>query len=143
MKRKILVVEDDKDILMTLKELLEMEGFEADVAINGKEALNKLRAANDLPELIILDYSMPVMDAPAFKIEQENDSRIKHIPLILVTANAAPDHTKSKINARAFLRKPLDIEDFINTVKSCLPAFAAVLYALLKSILSGAGTLLT
>ena len=104
MKKKILIVEDDRDILTTLQELLESEGYEADIAVNGREALEILRNSNPTPDLIVMDFAMPVMDAPEFTIEQKKDSRIAEIPILLVTANADPEGKRAKIGARAFLK---------------------------------------
>lgn len=120
MKKKILIVEDDKDILVTLQELLHMEGYDADIASNGREALDVLRRSTHLPNLIVMDYSMPEMDAPAFRVEQSKDKRFANIPILLVTANVDAEGKKSKISAQGILKKPLDIFKFLETVESCL-----------------------
>ncbi|OQW54662.1 MAG: hypothetical protein A4S09_05760 [Proteobacteria bacterium SG_bin7] len=120
MIKKILIVEDDRDILVTLEELLTTEGYEVEIAGNGREALDCLLRTNRLPDLIVMDYSMPEMDAPTFKDEQSKNPRFAEIPILLVTANADAEGKKAKIGARSILKKPLDIFHFLDAVESCL-----------------------
>ncbi len=120
MKKKILIVEDDRDILVTLQELLHMEGYDAEIASNGREAIEVLRQSQHLPNLIVMDYSMPEMDAPTFRVEQAKDTRFADIPILLVTANVDSEGKKAKIGAQGILKKPLDIFKFLETVEDCL-----------------------
>ncbi len=117
MSKKILIVEDDKDILITLQELLESAGYIAETANNGIVALENLRLAQVLPDLILLDYMMPEMDGLMFRSEQEKNPRIASIPILLMTADAHPDVKQMQIGARAYIKKPLDIDKFLAAIK--------------------------
>ena len=82
---RILVVEDDEDAREAMVALLQMKGYRAVPAGNGQEALDYLRRA-PVPDLIILDLWMPVMDGWQFRSEQAKDPRLKNVPVIVVTA---------------------------------------------------------
>ncbi len=107
-KRRVLVVEDDRDVREAVVELLEDNAYEPVPAINGLEALEKLREGKDDPCLILLDVMMPVMDGWQFRAEQKKDPALSDIPVVLVTAHASirPDH----VDAAGILRKPLDFD---------------------------------
>ncbi|MCA1825858.1 MAG: response regulator [Myxococcales bacterium] len=114
----VLVVDDDVDIRAALIDVLEDHGFEAVGAINGKDALDKLRAApeEEKPCLIVLDLMMPVMDGATFRDEQLKSPDLASIPVVVVTAyRDIADQARMKITD--FLRKPLNIDDLIAAVK--------------------------
>src|SRR4051812_3356720 len=81
----VLVVDDDPDILEALAEILEAEGFEVWRAKNGREALDRLNPR--LPDLILLDLMMPVMDGWEFsqKLREKEDAR--KLPIIVLSAD--------------------------------------------------------
>ena len=117
-KKKILVVEDDKDIQDSVVELLESEGFETICANNGREALQILKdTAQNLPDLIILDLMMPVMDGFEFREEQKRDPRIANVPIVIMSADGNIEPKKHKIDAKAYIKKPLDVDDLMELVK--------------------------
>ncbi|MEZ0392420.1 MAG: response regulator [Pseudobdellovibrionaceae bacterium] len=115
--KTILVVEDDKDIRRNLKALLESEGYLVEVAENGQIAIDFLAQATDLPNLIILDLMMPVMDGFEFREKQDQIARIASIPVAIMTADGHVEEKKFRTGAAAALRKPADIEDILATVK--------------------------
>lgn len=100
---RILVVDDDVDMLHALRETLEHEGYGVDVATNGKEALD--RARGDAPDLILLDVMMPEMDGWQFRKLQKADPRIANIPVVVITAG----HT-APWDVDAIVPKPLTLE---------------------------------
>ncbi|HYA34180.1 MAG TPA: response regulator [Candidatus Binataceae bacterium] len=108
----ILIVEDDEDARSALAEVLEMSGYAAVGVSNGLEALGYLKDSQQLPSLIILDLMMHGMDGWEFRRLQKRDSKLAHIPVIVVTAlNGA------RIDANEIMVKPLDIESFLGVVK--------------------------
>jgi CheY-like chemotaxis protein len=116
--RKILIVEDAKDIQMLLSGLLRAEGYEVDCAANGREALELLRAADPLPGVILLDLMMPDMDGYEFRREQEKDARIATIPIVAMTADGDVQVKALRIGAQAFLKKPFsNLELILSTVE--------------------------
>lgn len=117
MKKRILVVEDDRPILAALVELLDEEGYKVIGAGNGQEALEYLVQAAELPHLILLDLMMPVLDGIQFRAEQKKNPNIAGIPVVLMTADAHFESKKSLIEAKHYLRKPLDIENLLEVIK--------------------------
>jgi CheY-like chemotaxis protein len=63
--------------------------------------------------VILLDMTMPVMAGYEFRAEQEKDSWIAYIPIVVMTAGNSVDEKATKIGARAFLKKPLEISDLL------------------------------
>jgi CheY-like chemotaxis protein len=108
---RILVVEDDPDAREALVALLQMKGYRAVPAGNGKEALDYLHKA-PLPDLIILDLWMPVMDGWQFRAEQIKDPRLKKVPVIVVTALS----DRADVDANEIIIKPVDVERLLATV---------------------------
>src|SRR5271154_980778 len=108
---RILVVEDDEDAREALVALLQMKGYSAVPAGNGKEALDYMRQA-PLPDLIILDLWMPVMDGWQFRREQIKDPRLAQIPVIVVTALS----DRTDVDANEIIIKPVDVDHLLTTV---------------------------
>lgn len=97
-KHKILVVEDDQNIRMTLTEMLRLQGFNVVTARDGDEGY--LQAVAHQPDLIITDLNMPILDGVelARLIRREN-SRLGRIPIIALSANLDEFHLPEKMNA--------------------------------------------
>ena len=113
---KILVVEDDDDIRDSLKELLEEEGYRVDTAANGQQALVKLQE-QELPQLILLDLMMPVMDGWQFQKELRAVPSLARLPVIVISASK---FSREPLNAAAFIPKPLDAGVLLETIESFL-----------------------
>ena len=122
MSHHVLVIEDDSDIRTALIDVLNEHGYEAVGAINGLDALQKLRAPQEKkPCVIVLDLMMPVMDGRAFREEQLNSPELASIPVVVVTAYR--DIIDQAMRITDFLRKPLDLDDLVATVRRyCAPA---------------------
>ena len=82
----VLVVEDDPDSRMFIQRLLRSEECQVNETINGKEALEYLEAAERLPDLILLDLMMPVMDGFEFLTHIKEVESFNTIPILVVTA---------------------------------------------------------
>lgn len=110
--RRVLIIDDDTDLLMSIKDYFELEAYEVLLARNGKEALDLLASVDEksLPDLIFLDHMMPVMDGTAFSRTRRSNAKIKDIPVILTTASTQLRHLMHEVDADAFLQKPLDID---------------------------------
>ncbi len=117
MKEKILLVDDDADIIEFLQYNLEKEGFNVIFARNGVEALSKLDNSIDL---ILLDIMMPKMDGfDVIKKIRQNDF-YKELPVIFLTAKSAEaDEIKGlNLGAHDFIQKPISPQKLIARVKS-------------------------
>lgn len=117
-KKKILVVEDDVDIRENIAEFLMSEDYAVLTAADGQQALDILRTESALPRVILLDLRMPRMDGFKFREEQEKDARLAAIPVLLMTADAQIESEKFKIGARAYVKKPIDIEALSDMLKT-------------------------
>lgn len=110
--RKVLIIDDDADLLMSFRDYFELEAYEVLLARNGKEALDLLASVDEksLPDLIFLDHTMPVMDGTAFSRSRKNVPRIKDIPVVLTTASRQLRRIMEDVDADAFLEKPVDLD---------------------------------
>ena len=116
--RRILIIEDDADVRESLSEVLLSEGYEIAEAQDGAEGL---RAARDqLPDLILLDLMMPIMNGWDFRTAQMADPALAPIPVVVISATL-PDQVHA-IGAVAHLHKPFDLVDLIDTVQRHAPA---------------------
>ena len=84
--KKILIVDDEQDIVETLKFILEAQGYTCFCAYNGEDGLNK--AKEIMPNLIILDVMMPKINGYKISRLLKYDSKYKDIPIIMVTARS-------------------------------------------------------
>ena len=94
---KICIIEDDDNLRFTIKEILEKQGNIIIDASNGKEALSKLNKENTLPDIILLDLMMPVMNGFEF-LNQIKNTKIKSIPILVLTGADLDDKDKLFLN---------------------------------------------
>jgi two-component system response regulator MprA len=111
--RPILIVDDDNDTLAVERAVLAEEGFAVREAHNGAEALVALET--DPPAMIILDVQMPGIDGPTFA--RELRARLRHVPLVILTAAPDPKREADRCNAEAYLAKPFHAEDLLRLVR--------------------------
>jgi two-component system alkaline phosphatase synthesis response regulator PhoP len=118
MKKKILIIEDEPDLVKGLKLNLSDEGFEVDSAVNGIEGLRK--AVEEAPDLIILDIMLPEMDGfdVCRKLRQKNID----IPVIMLTAKGGEiDKVVGlEIGADDYMTKPFSIRELLARIKARL-----------------------
>lgn len=111
---RLLIVEDEHDVAVMLKFMLEKAGHSAALAGNGVEALAALGVdpadpSKTPPDLIILDMMMPVMDGAQVCARLRADPRAQGIPVVLLTAKGGPPESRpSGGNVAAYLSKPFD-----------------------------------
>jgi len=108
-KKSILVVEDEDDVRESLAVILESEGYPVLEAAHGGEALECLRATDDVG-LIILDMFMPTMNGWAFRDAQVRDPALASIPVIVITADAAAARSARTLGVVEAMTKPLDFD---------------------------------
>jgi CheY-like chemotaxis protein len=111
--RPILIVDDDRDILAAERAVLAEGGYAVREAHNGAEALVALDV--DPPAMIVLDVQMPGIDGPTFARELRN--RLRHVPLVILTAAPDPKREADRCNAEAYLAKPFRAEDLLQLVR--------------------------
>jgi CheY-like chemotaxis protein len=115
--KTLLVVDDEVGITEALNDLLSEEGFHVLVAGTGKEALERI--AGKRPDLILLDYMMPVMDGREVLNALQGDAVYRDIPVIMMSAMP---RTSLPLDCQpvAFLRKPFTIDRLLAEVNRLL-----------------------
>ena len=120
MSKKILIVDDEKDILELLDYYLIKEGYKTMKASNGKEAL---KVAKDfLPDLVLLDLMMPEMDGIETCIEFREDKLLKDCLIAILTARAEDYSQIAGLNAGAddYINKPIKPRVLLSRIKALL-----------------------
>ena len=117
MAHTILIVEDDLEIRLSLKELLELEGYTVLLAGDGANALELLMKPQALPSLIILDLMMPIMNGWQFIKVKDQKPELAKIPVL--TMSAVNDRSKVPLT-HAYLSKPLCVDELLNTISNLL-----------------------
>jgi CheY-like chemotaxis protein len=122
-KKKIIIIDDDPDIVTYLKILLEDNGYATDSAKDGQEGLEKTRAGK--PDLICLDITMPEKSGVKYYREVRDDPELKKIPVVMVTG--VMEEFKHFISTRrqvpppdGYISKPIDKEKLLETIKKLL-----------------------
>src|SRR5262245_20548029 len=112
--RSILVVDDDAEIRRNLREFLMREGFVVHTARDGQHALNVLERIA-APDLILLDYKMPVMDGKQFLSLLRRTPKLQTIPVVLLSA-ATREWSGARLEVVDVLTKPVDVDQLLDTV---------------------------
>lgn len=112
-ERPILVVDDDPSILMTVSEILDLEGYAVETAENGAEALRAVERTS--PSLVLLDMRMPVLDGWSFA--RELGERGLKLPILVMTAAQSARDWADEIGAEGYLAKPFDLFDLLTAVE--------------------------
>jgi CheY-like chemotaxis protein len=111
-----LVVDDDPDVRQSLRELLLAADYRVSTVENGEKALYLLQTEEELPSVILLDLLMPIMNGWQFRRAQIKDARLASIPVVVLTGGSFPDEAVESIRASAWLAKPLDHAQLVETL---------------------------
>jgi two-component system alkaline phosphatase synthesis response regulator PhoP len=121
MSKKIMVVDDEPDILLTVGQMLEMSGYEVVRAKDGNECIDKLNESETDPDLIILDIMMPDVSGWDVAAKLKENPRWKEIPIVFLTAKGDTMSVgMGGLAAVDYIVKPFDIKDLVNRVKKIL-----------------------
>ena len=120
MPKRLLIVDDDPNLLLAVSETLRAEGYSVDTARRGADALVSI--AEKLPDLIVSDIRMPGMDGYQLVRKIRSNARTRLIPIVFLTAK---DETTDRIagfrtGADAYLTKPFEPEELVAVVASIL-----------------------
>ena len=115
---RILIIEDDKNLAMAIKDNLEFEGYEAIISGSGKDGLN--RALNETFDMLLLDLMLPEVDG--FQILRELRAIKKEIPVLIVSAKIADEDKVFGLNAGAddYMTKPFSIMELVARIRAQL-----------------------
>ncbi len=119
-KKKILLVDDEQDMVYAVKMQLEASGFKVLTAQDGQEGLDKARA--EKPDLIILDLMLPMIDGYKVCRMLKFDEKYKNIPVIIYTARAqeADEKLGYEVGADAYMTKPFDPKKLLAKINELL-----------------------
>jgi DNA-binding response OmpR family regulator len=119
-KKRILIVDDEEDILSVLKFRLEANNYEALTASDGQEGLNKART--EKPDLIILDLMLPKLDGYKVCRMLKFDESYKAIPVIMFTARVQQkdEELGKEMGADAYVTKPFEPEILLEKIRQLL-----------------------
>jgi DNA-binding response OmpR family regulator len=118
--KKILIVDDEVDLVKTIRFSLEAEGYTVLVSYNGEDALTQAR--KETPDLILLDIMLPKLDGYKVSRLLKFDERYKHIPVLMLTAKT---QEKDKLlgketGADEYIIKPFDMNELIKKIEKYL-----------------------
>ncbi|MCX5708655.1 MAG: response regulator [Candidatus Omnitrophica bacterium] len=115
---KILVVDDEKDIVEFVERKLQQEGYATVCAYDGEEALLKVKSDN--PDMVILDLTMPKLNGFEVLKEIRNKHNDKWRPVIIVSGNSEMESLKKGYNMEAdlYLNKPCEMENLLRGIKT-------------------------
>lgn len=115
---KILVVDDDLDILVVMEILLSMKGFEVDVTAKWENTFEKIRTFK--PNLILLDVLISGNDGRTICKQLKSQVDTKNIPIIMFSAHPSAAATIREYGADDFIAKPFDVNDLLEKVNTQL-----------------------
>ncbi|MDP8259574.1 MAG: response regulator [Candidatus Gygaella obscura] len=117
---KILVVDDEIELVAAIKIRLQAQGFEVITAIDGDDGLRKARLTN--PDLIIMDLMMPKRDGYTVCKMLKFDQKFRNIPIIILSARSQEKDKKlgEEVGSNAYITKPFETEALIEKVKELL-----------------------
>lgn len=111
MAKRILVVEDNPDNRILITDVLSSLDYEVIVAVDGEEGLEK--AKSDVPDLILMDLSLPKMDGWTATTQIKATDTLSHIPIIALTAHAMVGDREKALKAGCddYVSKPIDLRE--------------------------------
>ena len=116
--KKILIVDDETDIIEILQFVLEAEGYECITATDGEEGLKLAKEAS--PDLIILDVMMPKINGYKISRLLKYDSKYKNIPILMITARSQEEDRVigEETGADEYITKPFKVDYVVEKVKN-------------------------
>jgi CheY-like chemotaxis protein len=114
--KTILVVDDELGVLEVLEYILADLGYSVMSAINGRDALERIKETK--PDLIVLDFMMPVMDGAQFLQALREDAACRAIPVVLTSALPEKSINQKCSGFEIFLRKPYKYENLIEAIET-------------------------
>lgn len=118
---KILVVDDDPDILSVIEILLVSHGFEVSATSKGDEVISKLNSFN--PDLLLMDVLLSGQDGRNICKKIKKELSFKHLPIIMISAHPAAAGAIEEYGADEFISKPFDIKNLIDKINMYLEKY--------------------
>jgi len=117
-KKRILIVEDDPNNLKLFRDILQYKDYATLEATDGQQAVDMAKAA--LPDLILMDIQMPVLNGIEATRRIKEDEATRHIRIVALTANAMDGDEERMIRAGChdYISKPIHVQEFIDRIAS-------------------------
>jgi DNA-binding response OmpR family regulator len=115
-KKKILIVEDEPDLVLMVKARLESEGYEVYSALDGIEGIKKARAIR--PDVILVDIMMPKLDGYSMVHRLKEDDMTTGIPIIVMTIKETMKELFKKIGVNHYFTKPVNMKDLLSAIRN-------------------------
>jgi two-component system response regulator RegX3 len=117
-KPKVLIVDDEPDVLLTLRMILEAEGFEASLAADGETALRRID--DEQPDLVVLDIMMPVLDGWFVLAELAGRSRRPRVVVGSATSSDVDRTRARELGADEYVTKPFEPDHLVTVIRGVL-----------------------
>ena len=118
MAKKILILDDNEDILEMMKIALEDEGHEVECMVNTNDIYKTI--SHTKPDLLIVDYILPGINGGELCHQVKTNPKTEHIPVIMVSGHQRVLQSLGTYGADVFIAKPFSLEDIVNNVNNCL-----------------------
>ncbi len=115
--RTVLVVDDEFDLTSTLRAILEGEGYRVDTCANGRETLERVKAAK--PDLVLMDVMLPLLSGFEVLRAMRQTPGLDSVPVVLMSA-MRPGVRRDDYRWQAFLHKPFSLESLVKTVEQLI-----------------------
>ena len=117
--RRVLIVDDEASIRKVILDVLTADGYVVDQATNGADAIIRMRVS--LPDAMVLDLMMPVMDGRTLVGAMRQDQSLTGVPFILISASISLQDACKELAAQGCLNKPFEIDAVLAAVHKLLP----------------------
>jgi len=111
-----LLIEDDRDVSVLFRHVLNLAGYESESILDGKEAMDRLASGSIHPDVVLLDLQLPNMSGVEILKRMRADERLKTIPVVVITAYAYYANSLP-VKPDLFLLKPVDIHDLTSLIQ--------------------------
>jgi CheY-like chemotaxis protein len=117
--KRILIADDERDVTLLIRHMLEIHGYETEEVHRGSEVLRRVSESNF--DLVLLDFEMRDIQGDRVCLMLRLDEKTKNLPVMIVTAHVERDERIFKeYGASDVIYKPLDSDEFIKKVRKCL-----------------------
>jgi DNA-binding response OmpR family regulator len=119
-KKRILIVDDEPDVLKLTSLRLEKKGYEIITAVNSREAFDFIQ--NEKPDLVLMDIIIPIIYGTEICRRVKDDENLKHISIILFTVHGEvmTDEKAKSFGADDYIVKPFDAKELMNKIERLL-----------------------
>ncbi len=122
-KARVLIVEDNSDVRRLYAIGLNQRGYEVKLAANGAEAVERIES--EKPDIILLDWLMPLMDGREVLDRLSRERSLPGIPIIVISGEPAPESADLDPRIRCWLTKPVTIDELVAQIQQPLQGIAS------------------